>query len=245
MKSCTLTDVGRKRQLNEDFVYACDEPVGKLPNLYMVADGMGGHNAGDVASRTAVESVIESISESSEVKLPRILSEAVANANRKIWDLAKTDKSMAGMGTTLVLCTVTEDCLYLANVGDSRLYIGNQRLEQITIDHSLVEEMVRSGQITRQQARTHSKKNVITRAVGVGPQTQPDLFDVALLPGDTIMLCSDGLSNMVSDHEMETLIQETDTLEATAKKLVQTANEHGGTDNISVVLVRCDEAGCE
>lgn len=245
MKSCTLTDVGRKRQLNEDFVYACDEPVGKLPNLYMVADGMGGHNAGDVASRTAVESVIESISESSEVKLPRILSEAVANANRKIWDLAKTDKSMAGMGTTLVLCTVTEDCLYLANVGDSRLYIGNQRLEQITIDHSLVEEMVRSGQITRQQARTHSKKNVITRAVGVGPQTQPDLFDVALLPGDTIMLCSDGLSNMVSDHEMETLIQETDTLENTAKKLVQTANEHGGTDNISVVLVRCDEAGCE
>ncbi len=245
MKSCTLTDVGRKRQLNEDFVYACDEPVGKLPNLYMVADGMGGHNAGDVASRTAVESVIESISESSEVKLPRILSEAVANANRKIWDLAKTDKSMAGMGTTLVLCTVTEDCLYLANVGDSRLYIGNQRLEQITIDHSLVEEMVRSGQITRQQARTHSKKNVITRAVGVGPQTQPDLFDVALLPGDTIMLCSDGLSNMVSDQEMATLILETDTLENTAKKLVQTANEHGGTDNISVVLVRCDEAGCE
>ncbi len=245
MKSCALTDVGRKRQLNEDFVYACNKPVGKLPNLYMVADGMGGHNAGDVASRTAVESVIKSVTESSEVKLPRIISEAVSNANRTIWDMAKSDPGMSGMGTTLVLCTFFEDSLYVANVGDSRLYICNDHLEQITVDHSLVEEMVRSGQITRQQSRTHSKKNVITRAVGVGADVRPDLFDVGMISGDTILLCSDGLSNMVTDQEMESLIRAAASLEEAADSLVETANRHGGDDNISAVLVRCDEMGCE
>ncbi len=243
MKSFCLTDVGRKRTLNEDFVYASDRPVGSLPSLYIVADGMGGYKAGEVASRMAVETVVETVENTPAKRPTTILEHSVMAANEQIMQKALADKNMEGMGTTLVVCTVMDHCLYVANVGDSRLYVLSDVCRQVTRDHSLVEEMIRAGQISRQEARTHEKKNIITRAVGVTAGMQADYFDIALVPGDTALLCSDGLTNMVTDEEIFRIVKEASSLEEAGRALVQAANDNGGSDNISVVLLREDEGG--
>ena len=229
--------------MNQDFVYASDQPVGHLQNLFIVADGMGGHNAGDFASRCAVETMVDYIENTDETRPIRLLGEAVQAANRAVVEKASSDKSMAGMGTTLVACSIAEDCLYLVNIGDSRLYLLDEGIEQITRDHSLVEEMVRAGQLAREDARTHPEKNVITRAVGIRSALKADFFDVALNPGDIILLCSDGLTNMVEDGEILTRVKEAKELETAARELVDLANRNGGTDNISVILIEPDASG--
>ena len=222
--------------MNQDFVYASDQPVGSLSNLYIVADGMGGHNAGDLASRTTVETVVDYIEGAKEKRPIPLLDAAIQAANQKVIEISLTDKSLEGMGTTVVAATVQDGCLYVANVGDSRLYLLDHQIEQITRDHSLVEEMVRAGEIKREEARHHEKKNVITRAVGVEKKLRIDFFDVALNPGDRFLLCSDGLTNMVEDEDMLRLVSRETSLEAAALKLVAAANRNGGKDNISVVL---------
>ena len=236
MRSYCVTDVGLKRNMNQDFVYASDQPVGSLSNLYIVADGMGGHNAGDLASRTTVETVVDYIEGAKEKRPIPLLDAAIQAANQKVIEISLTDKSLEGMGTTVVAATVQDGCLYVANVGDSRLYLLDHQIEQITRDHSLVEEMVRAGEIKREEARHHEKKNVITRAVGVEKKLRIDFFDVALNPGDRFLLCSDGLTNMVDDEDMLRLVSRETSLEAAALKLVAAANRNGGKDNISVVL---------
>ena len=236
MRSYCVTDVGLKRNMNQDFVYASDQPVGSLSNLYIVADGMGGHNAGDLASRTTVETVVDYIEGAKEKRPIPLLDAAIQAANQKVIEISLTDKSLEGMGTTVVAATVQDGCLYVANVGDSRLYLLDHQIEQITRDHSLVEEMVRAGEIKREEARHHEKKNVITRAVGVEKKLRIDFFDVALNPGDRFLLCSDGLTNMVEDEDMLRLVSRETSLEAAALKLVAAANRNGGKDNISVVL---------
>ena len=238
MNSYCLTDIGIKRSMNQDFVYASEQPVGNLPNLFIVADGMGGHNAGDYASRLAVETMIDHIENSRETKPVRLLAEALSEANRTVYARSLTDRSLEGMGTTLVACSAVEDCLYIANIGDSRLYLIDSGIDQITRDHSLVEEMIRARQITREEARVHPDKNVITRAIGMKDEIKADLFDVGLKAGDICLLCSDGLSNMVTDEEIFELIQEAPSLEEAAGRLVEKANRNGGSDNISVVLVQ-------
>lgn len=236
MRSYCVTDVGLKRNMNQDFVYASDQPVGSLSNLYIVADGMGGHNAGDLASRTTVETVVDYIEGAKEKRPIPLLDAAIQAANQKVIEISLTDKSLEGLGTTVVAATVQDGCLYVANVGDSRLYLLDHQIEQITRDHSLVEEMVRAGEIKREEARHHEKKNVITRAVGVEKKLRIDFFDVALNPGDRFLLCSDGLTNMVEDEDMLRLVSRETSLEAAALKLVAAANRNGGKDNISVVL---------
>lgn len=243
MKSFCLTDVGEMRKSNQDFVYASDQPVGKLKNLFIVADGMGGHNAGDLASRLAVEAMVDHIENDSERRPIPLLEAAVSAANKAVLEKALTDKTLAGMGTTVVACTVDHDCVYIANVGDSRLYLLGDEITQITRDHSLVEEMVRGGQLSRSDARTHPEKNIITKAVGMKQKMYPDLFDVSLLPGERILLCSDGLTNMVEDKEILYLASEETDPEAAVRRLVETANRNGGTDNISVILVEPDVSG--
>ena len=240
MRSYCLTDVGKKRNMNQDFVYASDEQVGNLPNLLIVADGMGGHNAGEYASRYAVEAMVDSISSSQEKEPVRLLSEAVNAANQTVVEHSQAEKAMEGMGTTLVAATVIDDCLYVVNIGDSRLYVLDDRMWQITRDHSLVEEMVRAGEITREQARTHPEKNVITQAIGIRRKLKADFFDVALNPGDVILLCSDGLTNMIEDDQILQIVRQAASLEAAAQELVDTANQNGGTDNISVILAKPD-----
>lgn len=237
MKSYCLTDVGVKRSMNQDFVYASDQPVGNLSNLYIVADGMGGHNAGDLASRYTVETMVDYIEGAEEKRAIPLLEAAVEAANRKVMAKAMEDKSLEGMGTTVVAATVQDACLYVANVGDSRLYVLDEAIHQITRDHSLVEEMVRAGQLGKEEARNHPEKNIITRAVGVKNKVRIDFFDVGLYPGDKILLCTDGLTNMVEDEHIFELVKKESSLEMAAQKLVATANRNGGKDNISVVLV--------
>ncbi len=243
MKSFCLTDVGQKRSLNEDFVYASDQPVGLLPSLYIVADGMGGYNAGEVASRLAVESTVEAVEEATIHRPTSILAQGILTANERVYLKANTEKGMEGMGTTLVACTIMDHCLYVANVGDSRLYVLSDVCRQVTHDHSLVEELVRAGQITAKEARTHEKKNVITRAIGVVQNMTADYYDIALLPGDTVLLCSDGLTNMVTDEEVFRIVKSAPSLEEAGRTLVQTANDNGGSDNISVILIQEDGGG--
>ena len=238
MKSYSITDVGQKRTVNQDFVFTSETPVGNLPNLFVVADGMGGHKAGDFASSYAVEVLLSTIREDENSNPVKIIRAAIENANTQLLREASDNEAMSGMGTTMVLVTIVGHYAYVANVGDSRLYlIDENKISQITKDHSLVEEMVRMGEISRDDARNHPDKNIITRALGAGRDVDVDFFDVRLTPGDILLLCSDGLSNMVPDEEIRQVIRTSETLEETGRRLVSMANDNGGRDNIAVVLV--------
>lgn len=236
MKAFALTDVGKNRVTNQDYVYCKADAVGNLPNVFIVADGMGGHKAGDVASVSAVDAVLKSISESNKKDVISIIEEAISIANKTLYAKSKTNEEWAGMGTTLVFATVLQDTLYVANVGDSRLYLIDDEIHQITRDHSYVEEMVSIGEIDKSEARTHAKRNIITRAIGVEEKTTADFFEVQIKKGDKILMCSDGLTNMVEDKEILSIIMEKDDLEESVHKLIDVANENGGKDNIAVLI---------
>ena len=240
MKAFALTDVGQRRKINQDSVYASVSPVGNLPNLFIVADGMGGHKAGDFASRFAVNAVRESISASCETNPIKLIRDAIELANRGILMEADAHEEMRGMGTTIVVTTIIDRFAYTANVGDSRLYLLDDTLKQITKDHSLVEEMVRLGEITEAEARNHPDKNIITRAVGAASTVDIDFFDYKVAPGGMILMCSDGLSNMVPDEYIKRTLRRTIPIEEKGKALVDAANENGGKDNIAVILVEPD-----
>ncbi len=238
LKTYSLTDIGRKRKLNQDYVYTSLERVGNLSNLFIVADGMGGHRAGDYASRYTVETVVEEAGSSFERNPEIILTDAIDAANRKLRMRAAEDEQLFGMGTTFVGSTILGKKLKVANVGDSRAYLIRARqITQITRDHSLVEEMVRMGGIDRETARLHVDKNIITRAVGATETVDVDFFDVDLLPGDQILMCSDGLTNMVTDEDICSIVSSEDDIGRKARRLIDTANANGGRDNIAVVLV--------
>ena len=238
MKAYALTNVGVKRNTNQDFVYVSEGKVGNLPNILIVADGMGGHKAGEVASELAVNAVLESIKGNKKKDKITIIEQAIAAANEKVLEVANSDEKCKGMGTTIVVATVVDNNLYVANVGDSRLYLIEEDIKQITRDHSLVQEMVSIGELDKESAKTHSRKNVITRAVGVEKKLMADFFEVEVSKNTKILLCSDGLSNMVDDNELESIIKESigEGLEGTVHKLIEVANNNGGLDNIAVVL---------
>ena len=238
MKSYSITDVGQKRTVNQDFVFTSETPVGNLPNLFVVADGMGGHKAGDFASSYAVEVLLSTIREDENSNPVKIIRAAIETANTQLLREASDNEAMSGMGTTMVLVTIVGHYAYVANVGDSRLYLVDEnKISQITKDHSLVEEMVRMGEISRDDARNHPDKNIITRALGAGRDVDVDFFDIRLTPGDILLLCSDGLSNMVPDEDIRQVILTSETLEEAGRRLVSMANDNGGRDNIAVVLV--------
>ena len=238
MKAVAMTDVGKKRSMNQDFVYASKAPVGNLPNLFLVADGMGGHRAGDFASRYTVNFVVENIRENDETNPVKLLRGAIEKANAGILEKAAERPEYEGMGTTLVAPAIIHGYTYIANVGDSRLYVVNDReIRQVTRDHSLVEEMVRMGEIKREEARFHPDKNIITRAIGGGYDLKIDFFGHKLRYNDKLLLCSDGLSNMLQDEEIMEIVNREDEPARKAGELINRANTYGGRDNISAVLV--------
>ncbi|MEE1030608.1 MAG: Stp1/IreP family PP2C-type Ser/Thr phosphatase [Ruminococcus sp.] len=238
MKSYSVTDVGQKRSENQDYVYASEQPIGNLPNLFVVADGMGGHNAGDFASRCAVSVLTESVKKNMSFNPIKIIRHGIESANEQVYLEAGIDVTKAGMGTTIVAVTIVGYYAYVANVGDSRLYLLNPTgIAQITKDHSYIGELVRRGRITKEEARYHPDKNIITRAVGTGDFVNIDFFDVELSDDTRILLCSDGLSNMVRDEEIHEIIYSAHDIEEAAKQLVEKANEYGGSDNISVIVI--------
>lgn len=237
LKTFSITDIGKKRKINQDFVYTEEKPIGNLPNVFIVADGMGGHKAGDYASKATVETMVEEIENCSETSPVAIFEKAIVTANERIRRKASEEADLEGMGTTVVAATCMGKELQVANVGDSRLYIVNKQIKQITRDHSLVEEMVRMGGIGREEARNHPDKNIITRAVGASDTVEPDFFTVELEEGDIVLMCSDGLTNMLEDEEIRMIVSGARDIVEKAYMLVEAANENGGKDNISVILV--------
>lgn len=238
MKSFSKTDIGRKREINQDYVFATDETIGNLPNLLVVADGMGGHRAGDFASRFTVEALVEEVQNSKGTDPQTIIGSAMQAANEKLIEEAEKDSRLEGMGTTLVAATIMDHVLYFANVGDSRLYLINKEIRQLSRDHSMVEEMVRLGGLTEEEAKHHPDKNIITRAMGVKRRVEPDFFEYRLKNGDVVLMCSDGLTNMVDDDEIFQIVKSARDIVEAVENLIRRANENGGSDNIGVVLAQ-------
>ena len=240
MRAYAKTDMGQKRTTNQDFVYCSIDAVGQLPNLFIVADGMGGHRAGDLASHFTVERFIKAVEESDAENMISIIDEAVVTANSARMDKEKESEDYKGMGTTLVVATIVDHSLFVANIGDSRLYLISDDIHQITRDHSLVEEMVKLGELDKESARTHAKKNIITRAIGANRNVIADFFEIEFSQGDRILMCSDGLTNMVEDETIKEIITGSSDIQDAVHKLIKTANDNGGKDNIAVVLVEPD-----
>lgn len=236
MKAFSITDVGMVRQVNQDYVYTSEKPLGNLPNLFVVADGMGGHQAGDYASKYTVEVLQKELRESTEKDIEKALVSAIKKANKEIIKKADSDEHLKGMGTTVVAATIVDQMLYFANVGDSRLYLINQGITQLSKDHSLVEEMVRLGGIKPEEAKNHPDKNIITRAIGAKENVEVDFYEHRLKRGDIILMCTDGLSNMVDDDELFHIVQGARDIVEAGTTLVEAAKENGGTDNIGIVL---------
>lgn len=241
MKSYGMTHIGQKRNVNQDYLFYSDEPIGNLPNLYIVADGMGGHKAGDKASSFSVERFVELAAHSFLEHPLYLMKETLIQVNQELVHLSKEKEEYEGMGTTFVAACILEDELYVMNLGDSRLYLFSDNLVQITKDHSLVEELVRSGQLTKEEARNHPQKNLITKALGVDTAIEPDFFQVDLKTGDRILLCSDGLSNMVPDEEIEKILRRTSDIKQTVNLFIEQANQKGGLDNIAVLVAEKEE----
>ena len=237
LKAWGMKDIGKCREINQDYIFVSEKPVGNLPNLFLVADGMGGHKAGDLASEYTVAKVQEAVSSSMQTIPYQILKGAFQYANQRLLEKAGESENYTGMGTTLVAATVKGEEVYIVNVGDSRLYKIGDRIEQITEDHSLVEEMVRMGEISREQARNHPDKNIITKAIGVSDNVEPDYFDTELRKRECLLMCSDGLSNMVPDQQIKEIVDMRTDLESCARELIRAANHNGGRDNIAVVLI--------
>jgi protein phosphatase len=240
LESFAITDIGSRREVNQDYVYCNDDAVGLLPNLYIVADGMGGHKAGDFASRYSVSEFEKELKEQNARTIIGSMEGAVRLVNERLLKEAAAEPDYEGMGTTFVAACIVQENLYILNIGDSRLYLINEKgtIRQITQDHSLVEEKILRGEIERKDAKNHPEKNVITRALGAAEQVIPDFFEVELSAGDYVLLCSDGLTNMVEDLILkETVLNPETSLKEKAETLVKLANENGGRDNISLVLV--------
>lgn len=239
MKAFSITDIGIERRINQDYVFCEVNSIGNLPNLFIVADGMGGHNAGDYASRFCVEFFTEHIRNSDITSPIALIEEAILLTNRKLYEKSKQEIDYEGMGTTLVVATICEDLMYVANIGDSRLYLIGKEMIQITEDHSLVQAMVKKGELDQNEAKTHPNKNIITRALGTSESTQPDIFEIGVNKGDIILMCSDGLTNMLNDETIEKIIRENaDNLQAATETLIKQANDNGGRDNITVIIAK-------
>ena len=238
MKAFSITDIGERRRINQDYVFCSEDAIGILPNLFIVADGMGGHNAGDYASRFCVDFFRHKV-EASDMESPvSMIKVAIMETNDALREEALEQSELEGMGTTFVVATIFDKEMYVANIGDSRLYVIGKEMKQVTEDHSLVEAMVKTGELNRSEARVHPNKNIITRALGANAEVEPDFFEVKLEEGDTVLMCSDGLTNMLEDETIERIIRENDDLETTAATLVKHANQNGGKDNIAIIIIK-------
>lgn len=246
LRVAKLTDLGRARDHQEDALGAVlpSDPalLARKGSLFVIADGMGGHNAGEVASKAALAEIQHRYYNAASDDMPTSLRQAISQANQAIYQVSRADARQMGMGTTAAVAAVRNREVQVANVGDSRVYfLRGGSIGQITRDHSWVEEQVRAGVLTPEQARSHPQRNVITRALGTGPSVEPDLFTGALQEGDMLLLCSDGLTSHVADAELLEIASQNPPEQA-VKRLVDLANERGGSDNISVIVVRAEPA---
>jgi PPM family protein phosphatase len=235
-----LSDKGNVRRINEDYLGFHEDPNKKL---YIIADGMGGHNAGEIASKIAVENTIEYIFSADKIEeVEVILKQAVEASNSKIYEVSNTDLAFKGMGTTITACLIEKNKMVVANVGDSRCYVlENESFNQITSDHSLVQQLIDNGSITEEEAAIHPNKNVITRALGTAQKVDIDTFSIDLNNISKVMLCTDGLTNSLSKEEIYDIITKND-CKSSCDKLIELSKQRGGRDNITVIIF---EGGCK
>lgn len=241
MKAVGISDIGRCRKNNEDAYYisAGEDPA---ENVYLVADGMGGCNAGEIASSSAIEAFLEhfwkEMQYAEKEDLPDLLTDSMAAANREVYKKSNSEREYAEMGTTMVAAAVRGDKVYVCHVGDSRAYLFRKNaLMLLTTDHSYVMELVKTGMITKEEAVDHPKRNIITRAIGIRDLVEADMTIRPVKEGDLLLLCTDGLSGMLRDIEIGEILESKLSVEEKAKCLVAEANRKGGQDNISLVLV--------
>ncbi len=236
-ETTVATDVGRQRRDNEDSSYASG-------SVFVVADGMGGAQSGEVASKIVVDAFSSGLPETGTAE--ERLAVVVQRANREIHERSRSEAANAGMGTTVTAAYLDGDAIAIAHVGDSRAYLlRDGELRRLTEDHSLVEELVRGGRLTEEEAAEHPQRSVITRALGIEPIVEIDTWTYPLRPGDVVLLCSDGLTSMVSEQQLQRVVVAAPTLNEAAQRLIGAANEAGGRDNITVVLFRVTRAGRE
>ena len=240
MRVFASTDIGKARDTNQDYYYICEES--SQIKLYILADGMGGYNGGEIASSLAVKSAkgyIESNFEQTpkdKISLQELVKNAVEYANMVVYEKAKEDEYLTNMGTTLEICLIYNNRVYIGHVGDSRVYrIRKNIIRKLTKDHSYVEQLVKDGTITKEEAVHHPKKNMLMKAVGCSAYVEPDVMVKGFLKGDILLMTSDGLTNMLPNEEIYNII--TKHKEDAIKNLIQSANEMGGYDNITVVMI--------
>lgn len=240
MQVFAKTDIGRERKINEDFYYI-SEAEDKI-KLFILADGMGGYNAGEVASKMAVEAVKEYIykhfqkNKDSKEKIEDLLREAIEYANNVVYKKSQSQKELNGMGTTLDVCLIYNSKVYIGHVGDSRVYrIRKEFMRRITRDHSYVQTLIEDGTITKEEAFHHPKKNMLTKALGCMEKVEPDIYTKTFIKDDMILMSSDGLTNMIKEDEIYNTIKQDK--ENATENLVKQANDNGGYDNITVVII--------
>lgn len=234
---------GITRSNNEDSIYICSEED-KIKNLYIVADGMGGHNGGEIASKSAIEYFLEYVNKHADEEirhedLPDLLVGGIAYCNEQVYKKSVENEDLNGMGTTFSCVVIANGKATIAHVGDSRVYLYRKNtLSQITKDHSYVMEMVKQGKITFEEAATHPKRNIITRAVGSASNIEADIFVENLEENDILLICSDGLSAMVMDNRIQEIIGNSEDITKILQQLINEANNNGGRDNISAIIIR-------
>lgn len=240
MNISALTDVGLVRNTNEDMFFQSSD---KNFPLFIVADGMGGHNAGETASKMAVDIIRQYFIENkkgleNEKKLISIIKNSIKEANKKIYKSSKQTESLSGMGTTITLAYILKGNIYIGHVGDSRAYIiNNGVIDQITEDHSLVQELVNNGSITIEEGKTHPQRNMITRAAGTSEDIEVDIIIKPFNESDILLICSDGLSNMVNDNEIIHAFNNESLIRRACEDLIKKAKDNGGKDNITLIAI--------
>ncbi|HEX3030581.1 MAG TPA: Stp1/IreP family PP2C-type Ser/Thr phosphatase [Clostridia bacterium] len=243
MKFAVKSDAGSVRENNEDS-YNIIAGYSGIPIAFIIADGMGGHNSGEVASKMAVEYISNYILRypdtfSDDADMPSVISDIIKKANSSVFELSKEQEANYGMGTTLILAVEGNKKLFIGHVGDSRAYvIRNNEIARITVDHSYVEELVKLGSLTREEAENHPQKNIITRALGCSEDIEVDIYDYDMCENDIFVLCTDGLTNMLEEEEIKEIVLQNDNPEAACDILVRKANENGGEDNITVIVFK-------
>lgn len=239
MLTCAKTNVGKIRENNEDSIFLSDEKIASLDNLYIVADGMGGHNSGEVASNSAINYFLEYL-KTNIVPLDTegLIFDGIFSLNKKIYARAISEEENYGMGTTFTLLTIKDNVAHFGHVGDSRAYIlRDDKLEQITRDHTYVNEMITKGLMTEKQAKVDPMRNLVTRAIGAHEDVKVDYIEQGIEKDDIIILCSDGLSGLVSDEVIKSIVKENEDINVACDALINEALNNGGFDNISVVLI--------
>ncbi len=241
MEAFAKTDIGKARDMNQDYYYI--SPEQSLINLYILADGMGGYTGGEIASKLATISAKNYIESNFEETLTekeeivKLIKNSMEYANMVVYEKSKEDKELEGMGTTLEVCLIYNNIVYIGHIGDSRIYIQREeKLKKLTIDHSYVEKLVKDGTITKEEAINHPKKNMLTKALGCMAFVEVDVTEVDLHKDDIILICSDGLTNMVEEETINNVIKED--YKSAPEKLIELANNNGGYDNITALVIR-------